>query len=74
MKQMNDYLTLYEAKKTTPEKIAQYVKSGWICGSDIGLSTPPGIIAALDKHVFGKETDRCLLSYAFGLVADGRLQ
>ncbi|MCF3943544.1 acetyl-CoA hydrolase/transferase family protein [Oceanobacillus alkalisoli] len=52
---MNDYVTPYEAKKTTPEKIAQHVESGWVCGSDIGLSAPPGIIAALDEHVGEKD-------------------
>ena len=51
---MSDYLTQYEAKKTTPEKIARHVESGWVCGSDIGLSAPPGIIAALDEHVMEK--------------------
>ena len=48
---MNGYLAQYEAKKTTAEGIAQHVKSGWVCGSDIGLSTPPGIIAALDQYI-----------------------
>lgn len=48
---MNGYLAQYEAKKTTAEGIAQQVKSGWVCGSDIGLSTPPGIIAALDQYI-----------------------
>ena len=47
----NEYLLQYEAKKTTPEKIVEHVQSGWNCGSDIGLSLPPAILAAFDKYV-----------------------
>lgn len=56
-----NYLTQYESKKTTPERIVQHVESGWVCGSDIGLSIPPAIIAALDKHV--KENNITDISY-----------
>ncbi len=52
---MSKYLTQYEARRTTPENIVQHVESGWICGSDIGLSLPPAIITAFDKHVKEKK-------------------
>lgn len=45
----------YERKKMTPEEIVSHVESGWICGSDIGLSLPPAIVQAFDRHVRRKE-------------------
>ncbi|MHA6250571.1 acetyl-CoA hydrolase/transferase family protein [Oceanobacillus sp. CAU 1775] len=52
--------TLYENKKTTPEHIAENVQSGWVCGSDIGLSLPPAIVQAVEKHVEEKQLDNII--------------
>lgn len=42
---------LYKNKLTTAEEIVANVESGWNCGSDIGLSIPPAIHAALNIYV-----------------------
>ncbi|MBN6205144.1 4-hydroxybutyrate CoA-transferase [Ralstonia pickettii] len=48
---MEQFGALYESKKMSAEQIAGNVQSNWVCASDIGLSLPPAILGALDKHV-----------------------
>ncbi|MEA4895724.1 MAG: acetyl-CoA hydrolase/transferase C-terminal domain-containing protein [Oscillospiraceae bacterium] len=39
----------YETKLTTPEKIADEIKPGWTCVSDIGLGVPNAVCKALGE-------------------------
>lgn len=55
---MGNYKKQYDELKTTPEAIAEEVRSGWVCGSDIALSLPPAIMKAFDEKVkTGQLTD-----------------
>lgn len=48
---MEQFAALYESKKMSAEQIVGNVQSNWVCASDIGLSLPPAILQALDRHV-----------------------
>lgn len=75
---MTDYQKMYQEKLTTPDKIAQQVRSGWLLGMDTATSQTPAIMTAIAEHIrnsdiTGVKVQALLDAYPFEFYTDPTL-
>ena len=75
---MTDYQKMYQEKLTTPEQLAQQVKSGWLLGMDTATSQTPAIMTAIaerirNSDITGVKVQALLDAYPFEFYTDPTL-
>ncbi len=75
---MTDYQKMYQEKRTTPDKIARQVQSGWLLGMDTATSQTPAIMTAIAEYIrssdiTGVKVQALLDAYPFEFYTDPTL-